>query len=372
MEHAPEGRAVTAAQSSRSWLSRLPARQIQLAVGILISAVALYVALRGVDWSLAAEAFREANYWLLVPAVLAIGVALLFRAVRWRLLFYPQAGLGLWHFYGVLNVGYMVNNLFPFQVGDLVRVYLLADRENLRKSRVFPTVIIERVVDVLVLFALLMVLVPFISMPGWAVIPVVAVAGVVVVVGVGMVLMAGNRPLVLRRLEMPLRLLPGRWHDNTRAMADAALDGLGVLSRPRVLILSVAWTVAAWLTTALALYFMMLAFGLGEPFSAAVFMVVVTTFGFFIPASPGGLGVYHAIVIQSLVRVFDVPKPEAVSFALVAYLLFYLPPIIIALTFLWREQLSWRRLRDFASSSDKESDEINLSAAAADEAERPL
>jgi uncharacterized protein (TIRG00374 family) len=363
---------MTAAESSRSWFSRLPARQIQLAIGIIVSAVALYVALRDVDWSLAAEAFREANYWLLAPAVVAIGVALLFRAVRWRLLFYPQAGLGLWHFYGVLNVGYMVNNLFPFQVGDLVRVYLLADREQIRKSRVFPTVIIERVVDVLVLFALLMVLLPFVSMPGWAVIPVVAVAGVVVVAGVGMVLMAGNRPLVLRLLEIPLRLLPGRWHENTRAMANAALDGLGVLSKPRVLVFSVLWTVAAWLTTALALYIMMLAFDLGLDFSAALFIVIVTTFGFFVPASPGGLGVYHAIVIQSLVRVFDVAKPEAVSFALVAYLLFYLPPIAIALVFLWREQLSWRRLRDFAASTDKEADEISLSAAPADEAERPL
>ena len=173
--------------------AKLPMRVLQVAFGIAVSIVALVFALRGIDWPVAREALQEAQYAFLIPAVLAMITVLLLRSIRWRLLFQPDPGLKLPRVFGVLNVGYMVNNLFPFQIGDLVRAYLLAQLEDMKKSQTFTTVVIERLVDVLVLFALLMVLAPFVSIPARAAIPVAIVAGIVVVVGAAMLGMAGKR-----------------------------------------------------------------------------------------------------------------------------------------------------------------------------------
>lgn len=346
-----------------------PMRQVQFGLGLAVSAVAIYIAQRGVEWPVAWQALQDAQYAWLVPAVAAMLGALLLRAVRWRLLFYPQVGLGLRHFYGVLNVGYMVNNLFPFQIGDLVRAYLLGQLEGLRKSRTFPTVLVERVVDVLILFALLMVLVPFVSIPLWASLPAAVAAGIVLVIAVAMVGMVGNRSWAFRLLNSLLRFVPGRFHDSLRGMTDSALDGLSVLSMPRIFARVMAWSLASWLTTSLVLYFVMLAFGVGTPFSAAIFIVVMTSFGFFVPSSPGALGVYHAISIESLVQVFGVERGLAASYSMVAHLIFYLPPIIIGVIFLWREHFSWRQLRALATEQPEAQNEVSVVAPAHDEAE---
>ena len=323
--------------------------RFQPVLGVLVSVVALYLALRGVDWSVAGEALQDARYPLLLPALAAMLAALFFRSVRWRLLFYPEPGLKQGTFFGVLNVGYMVNNLLPLQVGDLVRAYLLGELQGLSKARAFSTVVVERIVDVLVLFGLLVILMLFISVPAWAAIPVGVAAGLFLLLGSLLVVFAGNRRWVRSLLEALLRFVPGRFHENFKGAAESALDGLAVLSTPRILALVVGWSVASWLTTILVLFFTMQAFNLGVPFSAAVFVVVMTSFGFFIPSSPGALGVYHAISIESLVRVFDLDRGLAASYSMVAYLIFYLPPLVIAVVFLWKENLSWRQLRSWTT-----------------------
>lgn len=331
--------------SGRSGVAGFPLRRLQPVLGVLISAVALYVALRGVDWSRAGEALQEARYPFLLPALAAMLIALLLRSARWRLLFYPERGLKLHKFFGVLNVGYLVNNILPFQIGDLVRAYLLGQMHGLSKARTFSTVVIERIVDVLVLFALLVVLMPFISVPAWASVPTAVVAGLFLVLGGLLVGAARSRSWVPSVLDALLRFVPGRFHENFRGMADSALDGLAVLSRPRILALVVGWSLLSWLTTSLVLFSVMTAFDLGVPYSAAIFVAVMTSFGFFVPSSPGALGVYHAISIESLVRVFGIDRGLAASYSMVAYLVFYVPPVVIGLLFLWREHFSWRQLR---------------------------
>ncbi len=351
-----------------SGAARIPVRRLQPVLGVMISAGALYVALRGVHWSDAGEALQEARYPLLVPALAAMLAVLFLRSVRWRLLFYPQSGLRLGKFFGVLNVGYLVNNILPFQVGDLVRAYLLGELEGLSKARTMSTVVIERVLDVLVLFGVLVVLMPFISVPAWAVVPTAVAAGVFFVLGVVLAGFAGNRAWVLSLLETLLRFVPGRFHENFRVMAASALEGLAALSRPRLLSLVVVWSLGSWLATAVVLYFVMLAFNLGVPFSAALFVVVMTSFGFFVPSSPGAVGVYHAISIESLVRVFGVDRGLAASYSLVAHLVFYTPPLVIGVFFLWRERLSWRRLGAWTTRRAA-TDEIGVAASPRDEVE---
>jgi hypothetical protein len=338
-------------------------------LGLVISAVALYLALRGVNWSEAGEALQDARYPLLLPALAAMLAALLLRSVRWRLLFYPESGLRLRTFFGVLNVGYMVNNLLPFQVGDLARAYLLGELQGLSRARAFSTVVVERVVDVLVLFGLLVILMLFISVPAWAAVPVAIAAGLFLLLGGVLVAVAGNKRWVLSVLEALLRFVPGRFHEGSKRMAASALDGLAIFSTPRILVLMVGWSLGSWMVTVLVLYFAMMAFNLGLPFSAAVFLLVMTSFGFFIPSSPGALGVYHAISIESLVRVFDVDRALATSYSLVVHLIFYVPPLLIGLFFLWRERFSWRQLRIWTTQQAAAQGEVSLDASPGDERE---
>jgi uncharacterized protein (TIRG00374 family) len=213
------------------------------------------------------------------------------------------------------------------------------------KSRALSTVVVERMVDVFILILLLVVLIPFISVPSWVSVP-------VAVVGVGLLLLGGlllaaviNRSWVIAIVEAIPAFLPQRLRARITDSAHSAIDGLAVLSNPLLLARVVAWTVIQWLVSAAAIYCIMMAFQLDVPFDAAIFVTVVVSFGFLIPSSPGSIGVYHALSVQALVSVYAVERGAALSYALVAHLLYYIPPVVIGLLFLWQQRFTWERLR---------------------------
>ena len=78
---------------------------------MVVSLVALVLALRGIDLRQIGETLAKAEYVYLIPATAALLVYLLFRAVRWRLLLGPQESLS--RCFWVTNVGYLVSNVFP-------------------------------------------------------------------------------------------------------------------------------------------------------------------------------------------------------------------------------------------------------------------
>jgi uncharacterized membrane protein YbhN (UPF0104 family) len=87
-------------------------------------------------------------------------------------------------------------------------------------------------------------------------------------------------------------------------------------------------------------------------YGPALFLVVATTFGFFVPSTPGSFGVYHAIVTAVLVNVWDIDKEVAVSFALIVHLVFYLPPMVLGPLFLWVERGFWQSSSFFDKLSE--------------------
>jgi uncharacterized protein (TIRG00374 family) len=317
-------------------------------VGIVISGIALYVAFVGVDWRGVGHALRDANYWLLLAALPIWFIFTMTRAERWRVLFQPDIRLGFWSVFGALQVGYLAGTVLPLQLGEIARVYALTDREKLRSGRVLSTVAIERLLDVFALLAILAILIPFINLPRAAAISAAVIfAGFIVFTGFAAIA-AVDRPRVERWFAWLLRLVPARLRHRVEQIGHSVLDGLVVLRHPRILFSALFWTFTSWMISAVVFYLGIRAFSLDVSFAAAPFLLVATTFGFFVPSSPGAIGVYHAIVIRSLTSVFSVPHDAATSFALVIHALYVIPPTIIGALFFWWYHLSLRRIESLS------------------------
>jgi uncharacterized protein (TIRG00374 family) len=314
-------------------------------VGIIISAIALYIAFVGVDWPAVGDALGAANYWLLLAALPVLFAVILMRAQRWRLLFYPDTHISLRSAFGALNIGYMAGAILPLQLGEVARVYVLSDTEKLPPGRVLSTVAIERLLDVFALLTILVVLVPFIDLPAAAVVTAVVIFAGFIVFATIIVIAVLDRPRVERWWVRLLRLVPGRFRARVERLGQSLLDGLSALSNPRILFLVSFWTGVSWMTSSLVTYLALRAFSLDVPFAAAPFLLIATTFGFFVPSSPGAIGVYHAITIRSLTTVFSVPHDQATSYALVVHALYLIPPTVIGALFFWWNHLSLRRLQ---------------------------
>lgn len=309
--------------------------------------MALLAALQDVHWHEVRLALERADYLLIALSTVLLLGAILLRALRWRVLLQPLPGGGVWQLFGSLNVAYFINNVLPLQMGDIGRAYLVSELSGISSTRSLSTVVVERVADVLTLLLLLLCLAPFIDIPGWARAPSIAFAVGFSALALALILASLRRDSVLSLTERALRLAPPASRPKLTSMASSALDGFAALTRPALALRLMGYSAAVWLSTGLVLYLGMRAFDLGLGYDAALFVLIATTFGFFVPSSPGAFGVYHAIAIGTLTGVFDVEKNAAVTYALVIHLVFYLPPMVIGPAFLWQERDIWQRRPSF-------------------------
>lgn len=129
--------------------------RIQLAVGIAISAVFLYLALRGVDPGDLWMAVRNFNWLWAIPFVAITMLSMWVRAWRWRYFLLPTADLPTRKLWDPMMAGFALNGLLPARLGEFARPFVLARQENLPFPRVFGTIVVERIFDTLVLLGLL-------------------------------------------------------------------------------------------------------------------------------------------------------------------------------------------------------------------------
>jgi len=317
----------------------------RLWIGILVSLLCLYLAARGVDFRGLLEALGQVQYvWLLLAFGLLV-FAMLARAYRWRLLFYPLSELRIARLFNLLNIGYLVNSVSPFRLGDVLRAYLCAELQRLSVVRVLSTVVVERIVDTLTIVFLLLLLIPFISLPAALVRPAFGVGLVAIGAVLVLLFIAWRREQSLALFDRFTTRFGFLSQGSFRHGVVSAVEGLTVLRSWQSTLGAGIGSLAAWLSTALQFYVVMQAMGLRLPFSAALLVLCLTSLGMVVPSSPGYLGVFEYLTVVSL-AVFGVSREIALGYALVLHALGYLAPVVLGGIAIWVEGYSYARLRD--------------------------
>jgi uncharacterized protein (TIRG00374 family) len=328
-------------------------KYLRVLVAFAISALFLYLAVRNVDFSRVGDALRQANYWWLIPGMALIVVSLMVRAVRWRMLFFPTTGLHYRNVFNSMNAGYLVNTVLPGRLGEVVRAVMLAQLEEVRVAHALSTVVVERVLDMLTTIAVLAILLPFVTLPAGSTAPLLAVT----VLAVGALLfmvVAGAQPRLAHAvLRLVSRFLPQRWQERLHGLLDSFLEGFAVLSNGGLALRLVLLSVGIWMLIALATECVLLAFHLHLPPSAPLFVVALVSLSFIVP-SQGGVGTYHLAASQALQIGFNVDESTALSFAFVAHIVSFLPPLLLGAWAIWRSGFSLGKLLSFSKSSDRD------------------
>ena len=326
--------------------SRVLVRVALIAVELIVTAGALVVLFRGVDIPETARAFRQANYWLLLPAVVFLVLDLQFRALRWRLLLSPRRGLSHGNLFGATNVGYLVNDVLPLRVGEVARVFLIDELEQTGKVRAAGSIAVERGIDVIAMIALVIALFPFVDEPGWTHGPALLIGSGVIMAFVLAILMSHVNDTDRAFWKAWLRRVP-RFGAHLEDGANTLLIALHPLRQVSMLAAVVSLTAVIWTCGTLSFLMVMKAFHLDVGFPGAALVIGATTLGMIVPSSPGYVGVFHAIVVKTLTDVFGVPREDALTYAVAQHAVIYLVPAAFGATFLWSHRPMWH---DFAAS----------------------
>ncbi len=315
--------------------------KIRILIGVLVSALFIYLAFRKVDLNEVLAALRNADYAWLGPAILAMSLSHWIRAVRWRAIMSPIKTCDVHPLFSALMIGYAANNLLPLRLGEFLRAYAVGKSQNIAKTSAFATVVVERLLDLMVLLLFLgttVLLFPLpaeVKGPGYAV--AVLTFGLIVFVVFLMTRTEGTIALLQR-------MLPSRIFAVIDKFLRSFVEGFEVFRKAEHYLLVAVTSIAIWLLYAAVVYLAFFAFDFkgsyGIGLYASLVVLVVISVGITIPSSPGFVGTYHWFCMLAL-GLFGVPRSEALSFAIVSHAINVLPFTVVGLLYFWKENLSF-------------------------------
>ncbi|MBI4236555.1 MAG: flippase-like domain-containing protein [Chloroflexi bacterium] len=229
-------------------------------------------------------------------------------------------------------LGWFVNAIAWFRLGDPYRAYLIARQGHMSYAATLGTLVAERVID-LVSFAVLLGLAGLLLWAGRPDLTTTVLAAAVVLAAVAvlaLVAMAALGPRLGRYLPGPART----WYD---------LFHHGTLGSLRRLPLLAALSLAAWTVEVGRLYLVAQALGVALPPPAAAFVALAHNLITALPLTPGGLGLAEAGMVGLLA--LRLPVESAVSVTVLDRVITYVSVVLLGgLLFAWRQGIRRGRL----------------------------
>ncbi len=333
----------------------------QFWLGLLVSGVFLYLALRGLRLQDVWGAMQGANYVWLIPGVIVYFMGVGVRAWRWQYLLKPIKSIPFKQSFEIVTIGYMGNNIFPARLGEVLRAVVLKRREDVPISASLATIIVERVFDGVVMLAFV-----FLNLGALAniqgssgfigSIQSLAVWGAALFLGVlGAFLLAAMFPERSKQIITWFsdRLVPERFREKLLGIAFKFLEGLEALRSPREALMIFVTSVIIWLFETGKYWFVMQAFDFEVSFFALMLMNGIVNLATTIPSAPGYIGTFDAPGIAVL-EAFGIPKATAAGYTLVLHVALWLPITALGLYYFIPElkYFTGRGLSWFSSKSD--------------------
>ncbi len=307
-------------------------QRLQIAVGIVISLVFVFLALRNIEFSKLWATFAKLNAWWLIPGAIIILGTYYLRVLLWQLVLKQKYATNQWDLFRIITIGYFTNNILPLKLGEVVRAWLLSKKEQLPMSTAFAVVVMERGSDLLAMLIYFLVMLMLVPFAPWLKLSGAILGGV----GMGFLLVVllnyrfGGH--LLEKIEGPLNKLHPKIGPFIHRQLDKFLEGLKLLNRPSQALGVMGLALLAWLGWMVVTYTCFKAMNVNLPFLAAVFLIVVLNFGLMIPSSPGGIGVFEFMVILAL-KPFGVEKELALGIGFTFHMLQYVLTLVLGWVF---------------------------------------
>ncbi|MBM3124638.1 MAG: flippase-like domain-containing protein [Chloroflexi bacterium] len=320
----------------------------QFWAGVLISALFIWLALRGLQLDEFWSAVQGAEYFWLLPGIGVYFIGVWVRAWRWHYLLGPIKKIPTKTMFPITTIGYMGNNIYPARAGEVLRAVILKRREGVSVSASLATIIVERVFDGVVMLAFVFVnlgeLAQLTGSSGFVGdIRQVAVIGTGVFLGVLLVfLLAAMFPQVTARTGLKLieRLTPKQVHVQIIGVMNKFLDGLASLRSPFNVLMVFLTSVVIWLLETGKYWFVMHAFDFTVSFFALMLMNGIVNLATTIPSAPGYIGTFDAPGIAVLTA-YGVEQATAAGYTLVLHVALWLPITLLGAYYLTREGIKW-------------------------------
>ena len=282
--------------------------------GIVISLAGIYWAFKDFNFINFKRSIQQIDSVYLLFATIFLWGSVWLRGLRWKWLFKESSSPSVSSLYRAELIGYFGNNVLPLRLGELLRTYIVGKENNLSKSFVFGTVVLERLMDMLALTffgIILLFLYPFEE--EW----------------ISDYLLKGGAVILIIILTLTIlsRFKPNNTDNKFLSILNQILDGLLSIRKQRVIPVVIS-SFLIWSIYLLDVYFIQRAFQFNLSWTQTLAVLVISSLVLSIPSAPGMIGTFHAAVKYTMVDLFAFTPNEGNSFAILmhayGYILFTL------------------------------------------------
>ena len=304
-------------------------------VGLAVSAVFLWLAVRNADLDAVRHALADAEFGPVALAVVAIGFGYGFQAARWKRIA-DTPTVPLRSFYAMLIGALACNNVLPVRIGEFLRAGWLSRDARISGGRAFGSVVLDRICDIVVLALLFAIGLQAVASADWLVR--LGIGALLAVIGIAIV-------LVLARLYMRRRKAERSERGRVTTVLRETVEMLGEpIGRHR----AATWlgfTACTWILSSVAATLVGRALGIELSPLEAVFVTSALALGVAIPSSPGYIGTYQLIGVEAL-GLLDVPASQALAFSILMQATWYVPTTLVGGAFIGLRAVRGRPVRE--------------------------
>ena len=304
-------------------------RYLQITVGLVVSALFLWIALRGLDFEQVTDNLRGAQYGWLLPTILLYFVTVGTRAWRWHYLLRPLKAVPYRQVAGAVIIGYLGNNIYPLRIGELLRVYVLNRQAQLAMTSGITTVFVERLFDGLAVLTLVFVALPFTPLQDKELQTVIITMSLLFLGATAVFLLLATKPQQAHQFAEWLSqyLIPVRWRERFLQINGRFLASLTILRHPHTMVVLWLSSIAIWLVETIKYWLIMQAFPFVVQFSVLMLTNGIVNLTTILPSAPGFVGTFDWSGSAVLIR-FHIPKEIATAYILVLHAALWLPSAV--------------------------------------------
>jgi uncharacterized protein (TIRG00374 family) len=305
-------------------------------LGLFVSALFVYLALRGSDLAGIWTVIQSTDLWLLSLSILMLIFQYLIRTWRWYVFLEPIKRTSFSNRFLSILIGFAANCVLPVRLGEFIRANYLGHTERISRSSAFGTVVTERIFDGLTLLLVLVIALLTTHFSVESLSP----SGISLYT-VGFFLFFVYALLITSligfkyRTELFLKLFNKIFFFLSSRLKSKLIDvirdfSLGLLPAESIQgwVLSVFYSFLLWATSLYQIYLVAGSIDLKIPFTATFLILAMASFGVMIPSAPGFIGTFHFWVKYGFL-LYGAGKDEALSAAILFHGIFFFPTIII-------------------------------------------
>lgn len=317
---------------------------------LLLSAVFLYIAFYGVNFSQVMNILSEASIaWILISIIVWF-VSHYIRALRWKVILHSvNPDITVLNALGSLMVGYGVNNVIP-RFGEISRAVLLGKWERTSRTSILGTIFVERIIDLIFLAAAVVI-----SMFLWGsslytnfpwlkstMILTSAVLGIIIVVLILVIRLKNRFADIIVKLTRKLSVHLAEKISHIFEMLIAGFSSLkGTRNYLLTILLSALLMCNYALTTYVGFYTIGMENVLPVTYAMGWVLMSISAIGVVIP-TPGGTGSYHTLAKAVLVFM-GFSEELSLAYAVLTHIMQYVLFILLAVFFFfWLNRRSSR------------------------------